>query len=164
MADLFASSAGVNGCWCMWPLRPPRTHEPNCDRNKAEMRSLLLAGQSVGLLAIRGGQAIGWCACGPRHRYPQYDDVEENSTDWAIPCLYIDPKVDREEAARALIEAAKAQAKQHGAGSIEGPPPWWLPGDAEAILLATETFVANGFAQIGQGSRMPELRLELPDA
>lgn len=124
MSALFARSAGVNGCWCMWPLRAPRTHEANHDRNKAEMRSLLLAREPVGLIAIRGGQAVGWCACGPRSRYPQYKAREQGSRLWAIPCLYINPESDRECIAKALIEAATEQAKQHGATAIEGPPPW----------------------------------------
>jgi hypothetical protein len=68
---------------------------------------------------------------------------------------------DRRQVARALIKAAIELATRSAATAIEGPPRWWLPGDAKAIALATNTFLENGFMQIGPGARMPELRLTL---
>jgi hypothetical protein len=53
---------------------------------------------------------------------------------------------------------ATSPALRNAATAIEGPPPWWLPGDATAIALATTVFVENGFAQVGPGARMPDLR------
>lgn len=128
------------------------------------MRSLLLAGEPVGLLAIQAEQAVGWCACGARRRYPQYDDRAQDTKRWAIPCLYIHPEADRGRVAKALIEAVVTLAQQQNAAAIEGPPPWWLPGDADARTLATNSFLANGFVRTGAGARMPELRLLLSDA
>lgn len=161
LTGLFAGSPGVNECWCMWPLRPPGTHEPDHDRNKASMRSLLVADESLGLLALARNRAVGWCACGPRHKYPQYADEQEGSKFWAIPCLYIERPRDRKRIAQILIKAATEQAVRHAAAAIEGPPPWWLPGDAAAIAMATATFLENGFTQTGSGIRMPELRRAL---
>jgi GNAT superfamily N-acetyltransferase len=158
LAALFAGSKGVNTCWCMWPLRPPTAHQPGHDNNKAAMRSRLLDGESPGLLALSEERAVGWCACGPRHIYPQYESGNEGTTSWAIPCIYIDPAADRKAVAGALIRAATELAVRNVAHAIEGPPPWWLPGDAKAIAVATATFLENGFTQIGPGARMPELR------
>lgn len=158
---LFATSSGVSECWCMWPLHPPRTFHPECNRNMEELRAILLSGESPGLLALTSERAVGWCALGPRQRYPQYESSNDGSVVWAIPCLYIAPEADRRKVARALIEAATTVAKTNAATAIEGPPPWWLPGDAAAIVQATSTFLENGFLQIGPGARMPELRRTL---
>ena len=142
------------------------TFEPDRARNRAEMQALLEAGHSPGLLAFVAARAVGWCATGPRGRYPQYPNPTTGETGlvWAIPCIYLEPTTDRPAVAKALIEAAVAIARANAAVAIDGPPPWWLPGDAAAIALATRTFVANGFLQIGPGARMPELRRRLTES
>ena len=163
LCALFATSQGVSGCWCMWPLRAPMTAEPDQARNSAAMKALLDAGHSPGLLAFVAEGAVGWCAAGPRNRYPQYPVTAETGLVWAIPCIYVEPTADRLAVAKALIEAAVAIAAANSAVAVDGPPPWWLPGDAAAIDLATRTFVANGFSQIGPGNRMPQLRRMLTE-
>jgi GNAT superfamily N-acetyltransferase len=145
----------------MWPLRPPRTHHANENENKAAMRDLLDAGDSPGLIALVEDRAVGWCALGPRERYPQYERASDERGIWAIPCLYVAPSADKSTIARALIEAAVEQARLNAASVVAGPPPWWLPGDAAAIIKATELFVANGFAIAGPGARMPQLERRL---
>jgi GNAT superfamily N-acetyltransferase len=158
MRELFATSSGVNDCWCMWPLRAPMTSEPDRAHNRAEMKALLEGGESPGLLAVSDERAVGWCATGPRSRYPQYPASTESALVWAIPCIYVEPTADRITIARTLIETAVAIATAKDAIAVDGPPPWWLPGDSDAIALATRMFLANGFVQTGPGARMPELR------
>ena len=158
LAWLFSGSPGMDACFCMWPRRRPGTHVPDHARNREDLKSLIRAGKQVGLLAKEKERAVGWCACGPRHTYPQYRDEDGAAAFWAIPCLYIDPTADRRIVAAALIEAASDLALANGAIAIEGPPPWWLPGDADAISRATDTFLENEFTRIGPGARVPELR------
>lgn len=155
---LFATSSGVAGCWCMWPKRPPGTHKPDREANKAAMGEMLDAGQSPGLIALSGEQAVGWCAIGPRYTYPQYKQTTTQLVSWAIPCLYVDPTAHRRRVARVLIEAAVALASDNAAVVVEGPPPYWLPGDTAAIQEARDMFLENRFEQVGPGVRMPELR------
>jgi hypothetical protein len=142
------------------------TFEPDEARNRAEMKALLEAGHSPGLLALVAGRALGWCATGPRARYPQYPNPTTGETGlvWAIPCIYLEPTTDKAAVAKALIEAAVGIATASAAVAVDGPPPWWLPGDPAAIALATRTLVANGFAQVGPGGRMPELRRMLTES
>ena len=140
------------------------TAEPNRARNSGDMKRLLEAGDSPGLLAVSDERAVGWCATGPKSRYPQYPPSAESRLVWAIPCIYVEPTADRAAVAKALIEAAVGIATANAAVAVEGPPPWWLPGDSEAIELATHTFVTNGFVQAGPGARMPELRRTLVGA
>jgi uncharacterized protein (DUF952 family) len=114
-----------------------------------------------GVLALIGECAVGWCAIGPQEAYPQYEQAKAQQVSWAVPCLYIDPAVDRGRVARALIDAAVGLAFESNAVTIEGPPSYWLPGDAAAIAAATTTFLENGFELVGPGPRMPHLRRTL---
>lgn len=122
------------------------------------MKELLDSGQSPGLIALVGERAVGWCAIGPRETYPQYEPTPNQQISWAIPCLYVDRAADRRGVGRALIEAAVGLASVDAAVVVEGPPPYWLPGDRAAIAEARSFFVENGFEQVGPGTRMPELR------
>jgi GNAT superfamily N-acetyltransferase len=158
VCELFATSSGVDGCWCMWPRRSRGTHTSDRNANKAAMKQLLDSGHSPGLIALVGERAVGWCAIGPRTAYPQYDPTKDRRISWAIPCLYVDRAADRGSVARALIEAAVRLASENAAAVVEGPPPYWLPGDEAAVAAATSAFVENGFEQVGPGARMPELR------
>jgi GNAT superfamily N-acetyltransferase len=158
VSKLFATSSGVEGCWCMWPRRSRGTHTPDQKANRAAMKEILDSGQSPGLIALVGERAVGWCAIGPRDTYLQYEPAIGQRCYWAIPCLYVDPMADRSSVARALIEAAVTLASKNAAVVVEGPPPYWLPGDRAGIAEAIDTFVENGFEQVGPGARMPELR------
>lgn len=162
LASFFATSPGVNGCWCMWPLRPSGSHHPDESKNKEAMESLLRSGISPGLICLKDNQVVGWCALGERNRYPQYGNPENQSNTWTIPCIFIQRNnSDRKAIARTLIESAMDVAKKYGANILDGPPPWWNPGDADAIARATELFIDNGFTQIARGARMPVLRREI---
>ena len=161
VCELFATSSGINACWCMWPRRSRGTHTPDQEANRAAMKALLDAGVSPGLIALAGDKAVGWCAVGPRRAYPQYEPTTDPAICWAIPCLYVDPSANRTSVARALIEAAVGLAAENDAVAVEGPPPYWLPGDPAAIAAATRRFLENGFAEVGPGARMPALRRAL---
>lgn len=158
LSALFATSSGVDGCWCMWPRQPRGMHTPDRNANRTAMRQLLDSGQSPGLIALAEQRAVGWCAIGPRAVYPQYEPTTDRRIAWAIPCLYVDRAADRKSVARALIEAAVSLASENAAVVVEGPPPHWLPGDQTAITEAAGTFVENGFEPVGPGARMPALR------
>jgi GNAT superfamily N-acetyltransferase len=158
LSALFAASPGVNRCWCMWPLHRPGTFHPDSARHRSELKSLLVDGESPGLIALLGRAAVGWCALGPRERYPQYEDTKSGAETWVIPCIYVAPHADRVTVSRALIGTAVRRAQANGAAVLEGPPPWWLPGDESAIALATRTFLENGFMQTAPGARFPTLQ------
>lgn len=162
--ELFATSPGANGCWCMWPRRPRGTHTTDSNANRTAMKELLDSGHSPGLVALTGQIAVGWCAFGPRNSCPQYERSIDRAVHWAVPCLYVCRAADRQSIARALIAAAVDLASENGAVALDGPPPYWLPGNAAVIAAATDTFLENGFARVGPGARMPELRrILIPD-
>lgn len=158
VSELFATSPGVNDCCCMWPRRSRGAHTTDRNVNRAAMKELLDSGQSPGLIALAKGRAVGWCAVGPRDTYPQYESTADHPILWAIPCLFVLRVDDRGSVAQTLIDAAVRLASENGAVAVEGPPPYWLPGDSAAIETATKTFLENGFERVGPGARMPALR------
>jgi len=161
LSELFATSAGVAGCWCMWPRLPRGAHVPDEQTNRQAMKDLLDSGESPGLLALAGERAVGWCAVGPRENYLQYEQTHDRRVCWAIACLYVDPLADHAAVSQYLVDAAVELARDNAAEVIEGPPPYWLPGDAAAIAKAADAFLACGFSEISPGARMPVLRLIL---
>jgi len=125
------------------------------------MKDLLDLGESPGLLAFADERAVGWCAVGPRENYLQYERSDDPRVCWAIPCLYVDPSADHTAVAHDLIDFAVGLARENSAEVIDGPPTYWLPGDAAAIAKSAAAFLARGFSEIGAGARMPMLRLLL---
>ena len=121
------------------------------------MRKLVCSNDPPGLLAFLGGQAVGWCAVGPRESYPQYEGEPADKT-WAIPCLSLKASLRGTQVARVLVEGAIAYAAGRGATIVEGPPPYWLGGSANVVAAATQVFRSCGFAEIGPGARIPVLR------
>lgn len=84
----------------------------------------------VGLLAYRQGEAVGWCATGPRSRFvralrvPSFKgrDSSEDDDVWFVPCFYVRRDVRRAGVSRALLDGAVTLAHKHGAVAIEGFP------------------------------------------
>jgi GNAT superfamily N-acetyltransferase len=158
---LFATSAGMHECWCMWPCSRRGEHRPDAGRNRLAMLARIESDGSPGLICLDGARPVGWCALGALRSYPQYPAIDAAPEAWAIPCIYIESSAERDEVAHALIEAAAERARALGASTLYGPPPWWLPGDQSAIRAAVRTFLKNGFVETGSGARMPELRRAL---
>jgi len=147
----------------MWPRVAPGAHKPDESQNRRKMRLIVESGDSPGLIALADDGPVGWCALGPVRNYPQYETgaAPPRGDVWAIPCLYVKHGANRRAVAAALIESAVACAADRGASTIEGLPPWWLPGDSAAVALATGDLLANGFERVGAGARMPVLRRQL---
>ncbi|MGE5828405.1 MAG: GNAT family N-acetyltransferase, partial [Micromonosporaceae bacterium] len=78
----------------------------------------------------RDGEPVGWCAAGPRSRYARAlrspllaeRDTAEDDSVWLVPCFYVRRDARRAGVTKALLEAAAALARQHGARAIEGFP------------------------------------------
>lgn len=129
---LFDTSPETRGCSCMWFLIPvAQYHAGGSDANRRLFNELVESAEMpAGLLAYRGGEAVGWCAVGPRSRFvralnvPSFkgrDPAEDNSV-WMTPCFYVRKDARREGVSRALLEAAVELAQAHGAAAIEGFP------------------------------------------
>lgn len=157
LASLFGTNKTTSGCYCMWFLIPTKqSHAGWGEANQEAFESLAgTCAEPVGLLAYRSGEAVGWCAAGPRARYERAlrspvlksRDAAEDERVWLVPCFFVRRDARRQGLTHALLESAVELARQHGATAVEGFP---LAGDArrsaaEAFLGVEPLFAASGF-------------------
>ena len=76
------------------------------------LRSRLRVGESVVLLARRGGAMLGFVQL-----YPMFSSVRTAKT-WILNDLYVDPAARRGGIARSLLDAAAKFAREDGAAGI----------------------------------------------
>ena len=128
---LFGPRGACAGCWCMW-WRVERGgalwEKTRGAPAKRAFKKLVTAGRAHGVLAFIGEQPVGWCAFGPREDFPRvasvraYKQTENPPGLWSINCFYIDKDHRGQGVARALLAAALAACKRHGARVVEGYP------------------------------------------
>ena len=76
------------------------------------LRSRLRVGESVVLVAKRGGKTVGFAQL-----YPMFSSVRTAKT-WILNDLFVDSAARRGGVARALLDAAAAFARENGAAGI----------------------------------------------
>jgi len=175
LGRLFATNGVCSGCWCTFFLLSGREFSAGwgtVNRNRfAEFAAG--AGGPVGVLAYRDGEPVGWCAAGPRSRYPRIlrsplmkaRDRAEDATVWLVPCFFVRRDARRSGVTRALLAAAVDLAAASGAPAVEGLP---LAGSgrhpaAEAYVGIEEVFAACGFEVTARPSpRRLVMRRALP--
>ncbi|MFI5013066.1 MAG: GNAT family N-acetyltransferase [Hyphomicrobiales bacterium] len=177
LEDLFGPERGANsGCWCMWPriARADYDAMPKADR-KLAFRSIVRHGPAPGLLAYEHGQAIGWCAVGPRASFARFNSAKPSrpieSGDgpdakliYAITCFFVRNGHRRLGLTRRLAGAAVEFARMNGADAIDvcaidaDRPLIWGDG----FVGISSVFASLGFREIARRSpRRPLMRLDL---
>lgn len=164
VADLFESSNITRGCWCMCFRVTYQEYNSGWHTGANRVRFEEQAGTDdppPGLLAYRDGSPVGWCALGPRSRYPRAigprcvvmkdrDPVEDDSV-WLVPCFFVRVGARRAGTTQALLTAAVALAQTHGAPAVEGWPlagPGWHKSDR--YYGSEPLFAACGFSAIAR--------------
>ena len=180
LEDLFArgGDGDAHWCWCMyWRWRAKDFSSSTVAANRAALRDLAGRDPAVGLVALDGEQAVGWCSVGPRADYERLERsrtiprIDEQPA-WSIVCLVVRRTRRGQGVARALIEAAVAHAAAHGAPVIEGypaavPDGERIPGNL-AYAGTTRLFAAAGFRVVAPtaartaGTPRVVVRRELP--
>lgn len=132
MAGVLRGSWGAS-CWCMHPRLTSAQMQalPGEGRQKERRRSAMirLAEREVapGLLAFEGNEPVGWIAIAPRPEFARVDasratpPVDDLSV-WVIACLTVRKSARGRGIAVALIRAAVAFARRHGAPAVEAYP------------------------------------------
>jgi GNAT superfamily N-acetyltransferase len=171
-ADLFESNATTRGCWCMWFLMPARQAQAGWGAvNRVRFSDLAGQEPAAGLLAYADGRPAGWCATGPRSRYPTaarsrlmaHRDPAEDDQVWFVPCFFVRSGQRRNGITQQLLLAAVDHAAASGAVAVEGFP---LAGDgphkSDRYLGTEPLFAACGFSVITRPSpRRVVMRREL---
>jgi hypothetical protein len=162
VADLFGSNTTTRGCWCMCFRVPLREFHggwrTGANRVRFEERART-DDPPPGLLAYRDGTPVGWCALGPRSRYPRaigpravvfrHRDPGEDDTVWLVPCFFVRVGARKGGTTQHLLTAAVALAETYGASAIEG---WPLAGPgphkSDRYYGTEPLFAACGFAAV----------------
>jgi GNAT superfamily N-acetyltransferase len=146
------------GCWCMyWRDRTLEHGEPK----KRALERLVRAGREPGLLAVDGGDPLGWVSVAPRTEYgallssPQYRPREDDAGVWSIVCFVVDRPARRRGVAGALLDAAVAHACEHGAAAVEAYPHRSSSSDYMGSLAL---FHARGFEPVRQTAKRTIVR------
>ena len=85
---------------------------PDAPRARQWLRERLRFGESVVLVAKRGGKTVGFAQL-----YPMFSSVRTART-WILNDLFVDSTARRKGVARALLDAAAAFAREDGAAGI----------------------------------------------
>lgn len=164
LAALFEAGGDPKWCFCQF-WRKPGSNWTNTTQaqNRADLEAQLDDPLPPGLVAMHGGEAVGWVAVAPRDGYPRLtrsrtipqlpgDDV------WSITCLAVRRTARRAGLASALVEAATAFALEHGAAIVEGYPVATQGSRLSAASVYTGTlsmFQRAGFAEAAPTTSHP---------
>ena len=170
--DLFGPNGACAGCWCMYWRQPAaRARLAFNDENRAAFKAIVDRREQPGLLGYQDGQAVAWCAVGPRGTFSRLPSgrvlLGPDAPDlWAITCFYIRRGHRRHGWMQACIDAAVAFAAARGATAVEAYPssPTLSSGPAALYMGLPQAFAATGFREIGRSRRgRPTLRLSLSE-
>jgi len=170
---LFGARGACAGCWCMFWLLPGRIwRAQRGEANRKAMRTLVQAGTAPGLLAYAEGEAVGWCAVGPRANYIRLatsrvlKPLDEQPV-WSVTCFFVRRDFRRRGLTVALLEAAAKFARRHGARILEGYPtePRKQQADVFVYTGVASAFRKAGFKEVARRSpTRPIFRRDLKPA
>jgi GNAT superfamily N-acetyltransferase len=132
LATLFNQGGDPKWCWCAF-FRIPGSYwgntTPEANRQILEeaVHTTGREGRAPGLVAYRGGEAVGWISIGPRDDYVRLQrsrvlgPLDEKPV-WSIVCFVVGRKARGQGVARALLDAAVDYARDHGATLLEAYP------------------------------------------
>jgi GNAT superfamily N-acetyltransferase len=132
LAGLFGQGGDPKWCWCsFYRVRGVDFRTATAMGNRAVLERATVTtaaeGRAPGLIAYRDGEAIGWVSLGPRDDYErlQHSKVLAPIDDrpvWSIVCFVVARPARGQGVARALLDAAIAYARDHGATMLEAYP------------------------------------------
>ncbi len=163
VAALFEEGGDAKWCWCTYfRVRGRSWSNATAAGNRAELERL--AGRkradhvAPGLVAYRDGRAIGWVSLGPREDYERlaystvFAPLDEIPV-WSIVCFVVSRRVRGIGVAAALLDAAIAYARDHGATMLEAYPVDTSAGRvpaANAFRGALSMFERRGFRVVAR--------------
>jgi GNAT superfamily N-acetyltransferase len=128
LVELLSAGGDSKWCWCQY-WRKPGSNWSNttAEDNRADLRALVDREPAPGLVALRDGKAAGWVGLGPREdfrRLARSRTIPQLPGDgvWVVNCFVVARTARRAGIASALLDAAVAYAREHGARTLEGYP------------------------------------------
>jgi GNAT superfamily N-acetyltransferase len=129
LAALFGEGGDPRWCWCaFWRVRGAAGGKAEAEQNRERLRSLAgRDGPAPGLVAIRDRRAVGWVSLAPRAELPRLVHSKvlapiDDRPVWSIVCFVVSRPARGQGVATALVNAAVAYAREHGATIVEAYP------------------------------------------
>ena len=155
---LFASERTTRHCWCMSFCTSRAQFAAGWfgGGNRRRFETMASGNTPMGVMAVVGGAAVGWGACGPRSRYLGADPSRhpmlagrpraEDDNVWLLPCLFVHAEHRGHGVTHLLVDAAVALARRQRAVAIEA---WPLSSSetrgADAFVGREQLFAEMGF-------------------
>lgn len=132
LAALFGQGGDPKWCWCAYyRLRgmdfSTATAASNREVLERAVEATAAKDRAPGLIAYRDGEPVGWVSVGPRDDYERLrhskvlGPVDERPV-WSIVCFVVARRARKQGIANALLDAAVAYARKHGATLLEAYP------------------------------------------
>jgi GNAT superfamily N-acetyltransferase len=143
-----------------WRLPAKAYAEGKGPKNRAAFRRLVGRKKSLGILAYRGKEPIGWCSISPRATFSflsrsrtlrAVDDLAV----WSVSCLFVARPFRKQGVSVDLLRAAVAFAKRRGARIVEGYPVVPYSETMPPVFAWTGTataFIEAGFEEVARRS------------
>jgi GNAT superfamily N-acetyltransferase len=132
LATLFGQGGDPKWCWCsFYRVRQVDFATGSAASNRAVLehatQALAAEGRAPGLIAYHAGEAVGWVSLGPRDDYERLRHSKvlaplDERPVWSIVCFVVARSARGQGVASALLEAAVAYAREHGATLVEAYP------------------------------------------
>ena len=129
---LFNSDGITRSCWCMhWRHSAKEWKSSSGQDRRLAFRACVETGPSPGILAYRGGEAVGWVQVTPRIDVPRFNKARSARPSpadadlgavWAVSCFFLRKDVRGQGLMTTLAEAACAFAARCGARVVEAAP------------------------------------------
>lgn len=149
-AALMNSRFDTRHCWCMWPRLATDYKQRTPEANRRSIKRVVdTAAAPPGVLAYVEGEPVGWCAVAPRKEFKKLDRsratqrIDEEPV-WSVVCFFVLRNARRNGVSRALLAAAVALAKRHGARVVEGYP---VEGARDQFRGPEPLFASAGFQE-----------------
>jgi GNAT superfamily N-acetyltransferase len=154
-------------CWCRLFLSSGTDESSSSgaapDNREALRQEITHVATAPGLIAYVSDHPVGWTRVGPRSAFPGVGGdralarvLTDDPGAWWVTCFAIDSRYRRSGIASALLDAAVAFARDHGATAVQGHPVDVAALRAARVsgsALYTGTmamFVAAGFSEVAR--------------
>jgi GNAT superfamily N-acetyltransferase len=132
LAELFGQGGDPKWCWCaFYRVRGMSWQNSTAAGNRAVLARAVDAAdtedRAPGLVAYRDGMAVGWVSLAPREEFERLEHSTvlrrvDHRPVWSIVCFVVGRKARGQGVASALLDAAVAYAREHGATLLEAYP------------------------------------------